>query len=1422
MIKMLDPDDEQLWNIDGPDEEEENQFIANSSLSVEDGTSFDPASPTPATNIPFPQSSISPVNSIHSTQHFRLPLANDISRNLPLTSRTSPYFDEHLKRDVQSTESSQPASKRITDMYNHVVSDQPLMTDKANSPPPSQMLMQDESVAVDDETTKTTKQHDPVAPVKSRVKLVSKSRLISDAHRKCFKFPVFNEIQSAVFEDVYCGDTNVVVAAPTGAGKTTIFELAFLRTQSRIVQNNDKPLSIYMAPTKSQDWQKRFAEHIGVICSEITGDCSDNFAVNTHLKRSDLVVTTPEKLDSITRGRAWNHKLIGRLELIMIDEVHILGEDRGATMEVVISRIKQSKPSVRIIAFGEEYRPVPLKREVYGIEGGGNEWALAPKLDRELFPLLLKHGEGKPVLVFCPTRRSCQTTADLIFKLYEESRAQKLLVPWHHKETDQLNLKDNKLAALSTCGIAVHHAGLDYADRKAIEQGFIGGKLHMIVATSTLAVGVNLPAHTVVIKGTMAWHGPVAGFQEYSDIDIQQMMGRAGRPQFDKTGTVVVMCEKSKVKKYQSMLYSESILESCLHRNLTEHVNCEIGLGTITTLGSAHESFLYIRIQQKPNHYAKALEDAGSDSQYKSWEEYLYHYIEESLSKLVDNGFVQRVEMEGSNGDYKLIPTQEGEILRRSMIAYHTMQRIMTINEDSTLLDLLEILAGAYEYQDLRIRPGEAKDIKYKLDETVASYADKVFILLQAQLASIQLDEDKKTEATSPLQTQMVIFVHAGRIAKAILQVAALRKYGKPMLAALELFRAIAGKAWDDSASVFRQLENVGPVSIRNLVEAGIRTFDQLLALDTHQTQQALKKKSYDLARDVRDQARRMPRFIVSIEEVGVEDSSDGDYRVLNLLLNAKPLSDNILDKDEDKKRRLKPSTWNWSILLLRQDYSFIVYIRKSLPALLKKKTISYPFKVDLNKRCDKIIAVVGVEYVTNLSDTVYPENMEDPNLSGTISVNDEGENDEEHPLPNVPCHHSCQDTNTCGHACCKDGVAPKPTAKVKSRIKSIQGIDTADKAHKPNSHMHVEKIKMVDQVATPTHPVSTPALRSPLKTEGLFLSASSSSEIEVLDATKPTRVQSKSKTSSVSADPSSIGSPTSSEKVISPNLNRQRNILSDDVYELIPAESSWEKPASGTDYSAYPEQIEDHPMENTSGEIPDHSQVTFLTANDNSDFDIEDMFKDVNVVSDTHQSSSSLNEPYVPYQSPPQPEQSVRFDFDIAEANQDYNGHYQDNNMMSQDHQCDELLLDSHNAEDWNDRNPYADHDYDEINNAPRLLVDSRDAKDEDHQDIDTRVRKRARFSSATPDCRLIPSRYEEKQGLRKDHGKYNGYDTNFTAPRSRSNSQEGIDYDEFDSLHDSNLYDPAEGFCADVEDETAEQRGVYAHYEGRYDQQH
>lgn len=126
---------------------------------------------------------------------------------------------------------------------------------------------------------------------------------------------------------------------------------------------------------------------------------------------------------------------------------------------------------------------------------------------------------------------------------------------------------------LSDCvsaGVAFHHAGLTQGDRATIERGYLNGDINVICCTSTLAAGVNLPCHFVIIKNTVAWTD--VGPKEYSDLDMMQMLGRAGRPQFDKSAIAVIMTRIEKVDRYEKMVSGQEILESKLHLNLIEHL----------------------------------------------------------------------------------------------------------------------------------------------------------------------------------------------------------------------------------------------------------------------------------------------------------------------------------------------------------------------------------------------------------------------------------------------------------------------------------------------------------------------------------------------------------------------------------------------------------------------------------------------------------------------------------------------------------------------------------------------------------------------------------------------------------------------------------------------------------------------------------
>lgn len=114
-------------------------------------------------------------------------------------------------------------------------------------------------------------------------------------------------------------------------------------------------------------------------------------------------------------------------------------------------------------------------------------------------------------------------------------------------------------------------------------------------------------------------------------------------------------------------------------------------------------------------------------------------------------------------------------------------------------------------------------DIRFRLADSVKTYADKVFLHLQVIFGNVSLDKfATKTENGPPMQIQLAIYSSAPRIAKAILLVATEKEYGGASRAALELVRTVNGMAWEDSATIFRQIDQIGPKSISVLDANGI------------------------------------------------------------------------------------------------------------------------------------------------------------------------------------------------------------------------------------------------------------------------------------------------------------------------------------------------------------------------------------------------------------------------------------------------------------------------------------------------------------------------------------------------------------------------------------------------------------------------
>ena len=108
--------------------------------------------------------------------------------------------------------------------------------------------------------------------------------------------------------------------------------------------------------------------------------------------------------------------------------------------------------------------------------------------------------------------------------------------------------------------MAFHHGGMELNDRHAVESNFLAGNISVICCTSTLAIGINLPCHFVIIKNTVSYQAGV--MKEYADLEIMQMLGRAGRPQFDRDALAVIMTRQEKADRYEKMVSGQETIES--------------------------------------------------------------------------------------------------------------------------------------------------------------------------------------------------------------------------------------------------------------------------------------------------------------------------------------------------------------------------------------------------------------------------------------------------------------------------------------------------------------------------------------------------------------------------------------------------------------------------------------------------------------------------------------------------------------------------------------------------------------------------------------------------------------------------------------------------------------------------------------------
>ncbi|RYO98220.1 hypothetical protein DL764_007148 [Monosporascus ibericus] len=690
-----------------------------------------------------------------------------------------------------------------------------------------------------------------IPPIINNTQLVDPRQALPDRFRAIFPYQLFNAVQSKCLPVVYGTNENVVISAPTGSGKTAILELAICKLVGSPGGENFK--IVYQAPTKSlcaeraRDWEKKFS-HMNLRCIELTGDTSQ--AQARLVGSASIIVTTPEKWDSVTRKWSDHRKLLDMVRLVLIDEVHILNDTRGATLEAVVSRMKTIRADVRFVAisatvpniqdiakwlgrdatnqhepakheaFDEKLRPVKLRKYVYGYDGSPNEFIFEKSLDGKLNLLLSKHSEKKPIMIFCFTRKSCESTAKVLAEWWSACNTADKAWPAPSKRIPVIS---RDLQEIVRHGVAFHHAGLGLEDRVAVEQHYLSGQLHVICCTSTLAVGVNLPCHTVVLKGTMGYSD--GELQEYSDLEVMQMLGRAGRPQFDKSAVAIIITRREKVNRYNMMIKGEQTLESTLHRNLVEHLNSEIGLGTIQDIATAKKwisgTFLSVRMRQEPGRYGAedVISAGGADERMGEW-------CERDIKSLQQYSLITQAPF-GC--------TEYGNAMSRYMVRFETMKLLLTMPRGVNLEEMLTTLSKAEEFRDFRFKPAEralfrtlnqSPFILHPIRETPTQTWHKVSLMVQVYVGGVELPNDKEF---GQLKRQIgcektAIFDRLNRLVRCVIDCKAYDGDGVGTRVGLELARAIAANSWENKPTQLSQIPGFGPVAVRRWVGHGVRT----------------------------------------------------------------------------------------------------------------------------------------------------------------------------------------------------------------------------------------------------------------------------------------------------------------------------------------------------------------------------------------------------------------------------------------------------------------------------------------------------------------------------------------------------------------------------------------------------------------------
>ena len=644
-----------------------------------------------------------------------------------------------------------------------------------------------------------------------------------------------NRIQSKCFPTAFQDDGNMLICAPTGSGKTNVAMLAILREigKYRDPETGDIDFNsfkiIYIAPLKAlvQEQVGNFGARLapyGIKVSELTGDRQ---LTKQQIADTQIIVTTPEKWDVITR-KATETSYTNLVRLVCIDEIHLLHDDRGPVIESIVSRtirkMEQTGDQVRLVGlsatlpnyrdvasflrvdplkglfhFDGSYRPCPLKQEFVGVSDKKAIKQLKVMNDVCYAKTMEQVGQNRnQMLIFVHSRKETAKTAkyirdkaldlETIGQVLRSDAASREILREEAEGVTNADLKD-----LMPYGFGIHHAGMSRADRTSVEDLFSDGSLQVLVCTATLAWGVNLPAHTVIIKGTQIYSPEKGNWVELSPQDVLQMLGRAGRPQYDTFGEGIIITTQNELQYYLSLMNQQLPIESQFISKLADNLNAEIVLGNVRSRDEGVDwlgyTYLFVRMLRSPGLYSVGA-DYAEDEALEQKRVDLIHSAATVLEKC------SLVKYDKKLGN--LQSTELGRIASHYYIGHNSMLTYnMHIQPSTSPIELFRIFALSDEFKYIPVRQDEKLELAKLLGrvpipvkENIEEPQAKINVLLQAYISRLKL------EALALMADLVYVTQSAGRILRAIFEICLKKGWALVAKTALNLCKMAEKRMW--------------------------------------------------------------------------------------------------------------------------------------------------------------------------------------------------------------------------------------------------------------------------------------------------------------------------------------------------------------------------------------------------------------------------------------------------------------------------------------------------------------------------------------------------------------------------------------------------------------------------------------------------